>query len=240
MINIRRHIFLVAGLLLASFVNAASPDHVDFVCPESLENDAARQKSLTEFLQQMLEQNKDLTLEQLIVRRVDLLTKNKCRVTLENIKSETSGTVLKINTSRFQCLKTNEGIFFSNISAKNCKPLPLEKGWQQFTLTKDYVVDLLLEQAVRETDGSMKIWHKFYLAAPISSEGGKWSYNYLKGVSKFYCKNKQTVLIQGTYILNGDIVNERNAKAALLEEIEPGTLNEGIWRLVCGKDSSLR
>ncbi len=55
----------------------------------------------------------------------------------------------------------------------------------------------------------------------------------MRGVTKFYCGRRQIKLMQATYIMDGKTVYERLVDEAIMEEPEPGTVNEELYAFLC-------
>jgi hypothetical protein len=135
---------------------------------------------------------------------------------------------------RALCTREDGSRYFTQKLDANCRTNFLEEGWANFRFAETFIVDLLPENIVREPDGA-KLWTQFFFAQPIPSEDGTWRYDYVKSISKFYCGKRQTRLIQATYVLAGKRVYERSSAEAIVEEIEPGTVNEDLYKYVCKK-----
>lgn len=212
--------------------SAASQNYPkNFKCPESLPTDEAKQEALNDFLLWAQKQHKDWTLEQIIKLRVDLLNKYQCNQTLSNIKSSELETKIE-SPVRNLCTMPNGKKYFTNQQGKSCTPVPLEAGWINFSTSPSFIVDIMPDKMVKEDDGT-KVWTQFFLAESVESDDGKWKYDQVKNISKFFCKKKQTLLIQGTYSQRGSRVYERSSRESMIEEIEPGTINESLYEFVC-------
>jgi hypothetical protein len=133
---------------------------------------------------------------------------------------------------RFLCSDENGNKYFTQKANQNCLMNVLEDGWLNISGSPNVVADVMPSTMVREQDGT-KVWTQIFLPSAVS--GGDWSYNYMKGVSKFYCGKRQTRLIQATYVLDGKRVYERGSPESIIEEIEPGTVNDDIYSYVCKK-----
>jgi hypothetical protein len=229
--------FLLIALSLNSVPVQAQPPLSDaafsrtFRCPESFPTDKDRKDDLNRFLRWAMERYPNLTVKDVVELRTRLLEEHHCERTLANIESSV-GTA---NTSpRNLCTGDDRKKYFSDHAGRNCTPVPLNTEWVNFYSGPKVVVDIMPLKIVREADGA-KIWAQFFLAESVASDDGRWRYDYVKGVTKYYCRTKQQLLIQGTYSLNGSTVFERGSTDSIVEEIEPGTLAEGLYEYVCKK-----
>lgn len=132
----------------------------------------------------------------------------------------------------YLCLSDNGGKYISHKNTDTCVPYTVPKGWITVMATENDIVDIMPNTIVREKDG-VKIWAHFYSAQPSTMENNDIQYDGVKSISKYYCNKKQTRMIQATYTLGRTIVYERLANEAIMEEIEPGTVNEKIYEYVC-------
>lgn len=132
----------------------------------------------------------------------------------------------------YLCLSDNGEKYFSGKNTDTCGPYTVPKGWITVMATENDIVDIMPNTIIREKDG-VKIWAHFYSAQPSSMGNDDIQYDGMKSISKYYCKKKQTRMIQATYTLGRDVVYERLENEAITEEIEPGTVNEKIYEYVC-------
>lgn len=200
-----------------------------FQCPENIPTEQKQNKALNDFLNWAMQKYPNITTEQFVALRVEMLEKHKCAKTLASIKSNESQ---QKSNDRYQCLKSNGSLYFSSTGGKKCKSIPLEEDWVNFRIEPNFIIDIIPSKVVKERDG-VKIWSQYYLAQPARSTDGAWKYNYVKSVTKYFCKSKQQLLIQGTYYLNGEIQNERLSNESITEEIEPGTISELLLDYAC-------
>lgn len=203
-----------------------------FRCPEDLPTDKAREKSVQTFLTWVQQSHPNLTIRKTVELRAKLLEEHYCEKTLANMRS--SSALVENGSPRNLCTSDDGRRYFSDELAAHCVPVPLEHGWANFHSEPKVVVDVMPSKRVKERDGT-KIWAQFFLAEPVPSDDGRWSYDYVKSITKYFCGTKQQLLIQGTYSLKGSRVYERSATESLMEEIEPGTLAEGLYNYACKK-----
>ena len=133
---------------------------------------------------------------------------------------------------RFLCNLSSGEKAFQQTPGPRCLKNALEEGWVNLIFDKPILVDYHPDSVVIEND-SIKVWMKFINANPIRSADGRWKYTSFKGVHKFWCKNQQQLLVQGTYRLGDTIVHERLSSELILE-IEPGTLSYSLRSYFCG------
>jgi hypothetical protein len=75
-----------AGTRSLSKPDLVTADQTDFVCPENLPNDAARQAQLQEFIRRLIEEHPEInTVSQITTIRVRLLEAHHCTQTLKNL-----------------------------------------------------------------------------------------------------------------------------------------------------------
>ena len=208
---------------------ARSADNFTFQCPENIPTEQKRKKALNDFFEWAVQKYPNITTEQFVALRVEMLKKHKCVKTSASIKSNESQ---QASNNRYQCLKPNGSLYFSSKGGKKCQAVPLQPEWVNFRVEPSFIVDILPSKIVKERDG-VKIWTQFYLAHPAHSSDGTWSYNYVKSVTKYFCATKQQLLIQGDYYLNGEIQSEMLSNESVKEEIEPGTVSELILEYAC-------
>lgn len=225
-------IVLTLALHCAAPSAAAAKDNADFLrnfkCPEALPDDAARKKAVEDFFAWALPQRKDWTEQQLNDLRIALLRRNQCKQTLANM-----GIALELDADpRYACVAANGQRRFSSKGGEGCKGVPIASTWVSFYKSPTVLIDILPTSLVREPDG-VKAWTQFYLASPAEGDRGGWKYDDVKAVTKYFCKTRQMLLIQGTYSLNGKRVWERSVKDSFMEEIEPGTLAEKLLLHLC-------
>ena len=225
---------LAARLLAFAAIAFTSPfahsaGTFSFQCPENIQTEQKQKKALNDFLEWAMQKYPNITTEQFVALRIEMLEKHKCAKTLASIKSSDSQ---QASNSRYQCLKANGSLYFSTNGGKKCQAVPLQSEWVNFRVEQGFIVDILPSKMVKERDG-VKIWSQFYLAQPSRSSDGAWNYNYVKSVTKYFCETKQQLLIQGTYYLNGEVQNERLVNESVKEEIEPGTMSELLLEYAC-------
>jgi hypothetical protein len=201
-----------------------------FRCPEDLPTDQARQDAIYNFLAWVQQRYPGLTIAKIAEIRTRFLEEHHCEKTLANIRS--SAVISDKKSPRNLCTADDGKRYFSNEPAQNCIPVPLEHGWKSFRSGPAFVMDILPSKVVRERDGT-KVWAQFFLAEAVPSDDGKWSYDHVKSVTKFFCGTKQQLLIQGTYSLNGRRIYERSSTESVMEEIEPDTLAEDLYHYAC-------
>jgi hypothetical protein len=202
-----------------------------FQCPESLPSDAAREEAVKSYVDWVTKNHPDWTISQIAASRVALLEAHHCERTLAYMRAEARKSNSPASV-RQACIRPNGTRYFTAAGGGNCAPVPIESGWVNFQLSQDYIVDVLPDRIVREADG-VKLWTQFFLAAPSDSSDARWRYDHLKSVTKYFCKTKQMLLIQGTYSLRGTVTYERLSNEAVTEEIEPGTVSEELYDYVC-------
>jgi len=132
----------------------------------------------------------------------------------------------------YLCLDADNKKYISYEYTDTCVDYTVPDGWITVMATENNIVDIMPNTIVREKDG-VKIWAHFYSAQLNSMGKNDIQYDGMKSISKFYCKKKQTKMIQATYTLGRDVVYERLEDEAIMEEIEPGTVNEKIYEYVC-------
>ncbi|NOU01916.1 MAG: hypothetical protein HOO95_10145 [Gallionella sp.] len=225
---------LVITLLAFTTITLAAPfahgaGMFSFQCPENIPTEQKQKKALSDFINWAMQKYPNITTEQFVALRLEMLEKNKCAKTLASIKSNESP---EASNNRYQCLKGNGSLYFSSVGGEECQSVPLEADWVNFRVEPDLIVDIIPSKVVKEIDGT-KIWSQYYLAQVASSSDGAWKYNYVKSVTKYFCKTKQQLLIQGVYYLNGEIQHERLSNESIIEEIEPGTISELILDYAC-------
>jgi hypothetical protein len=227
---------LIASLLWTVAAHAQAPlsdaeFSRTFRCPETLPTDDDRKETLQAFLTWAAKRHPDLTVQKVVELRMKMIEEHRCKDTLSNIQSSaTAGR----KPRRSLCTRNDGSRYFSDQAASNCSAIPLDSGWVNFQNEPRVLVDIMPSTRVKKHDGT-KIWTRFFLAEPVASSDGRWRYDALKSVTKYYCGTKQQRLIQGTYMLNGRPVYERSSAESLLEEIEPGTLAEGLYEYACRK-----
>jgi hypothetical protein len=202
-----------------------------FRCPETLPSDEARTNALRNFLAWAAQNDPDVTVEKVAQLRTRLLAEHHCNETMANIRSAAPR---EGNASRNLCVGDDAARYFSNQLASNCTSVPSEQGWVNLHTDRNMIVDVLPSRIVRDREGT-KLWAQFFLAEPASSKDGQWSYDHVKSITRFRCKSKQQVLIQGTYSLDGQPMYERASTESIAEEIEPGTLAEKLYDYACRK-----
>jgi hypothetical protein len=201
-----------------------------FRCPESLPTDQARMDEALRFLFWAKQRHPDLTVSKIAELRVKFLEEHHCDKALKNLSAPSA--LEKNNSTRNLCIANDGSRYFSAEPASHCTPVPLDRGWVNFHSEANILMDIMPAKIVKERDGT-KIWAQFFIAQPVPSDDGKWSYDYVKSITKFFCGKKQQLLIQGTYSLNGRRVYERSSAESIVEEIEPGTLAEDVYRYAC-------
>lgn len=202
-----------------------------FRCPESLSSDDARKNAINDFLTWAGQRYPNLTIEKVVKLRTRLLDEHHCEKTIANIESSSAQAN---GPPRNLCIGDDKRRYFSDQTGSNCTSVPLNRGWVNFHSEPKVIVDIMPSKIVRERDGT-KIWAQFFLAEPVDSNDGRWRYDYVKSVTKYYCGTKQQLLIQGIYSLNGKPTYERTSTESIVEEIEPGTLAEDIYEYACKK-----
>ncbi len=132
----------------------------------------------------------------------------------------------------YLCVNGNEDKYISRRKTANCVPYTVPKGWITIMATENDIVDIMPNTIVREKDGA-KIWAHFYSTYISYLGNSNLQYDGVKSISKYYCNSKRTKLIQATYTLGLDVVYERLENESIMEEIEPGTVNEKLYEYVC-------
>ena len=130
------------------------------------------------------------------------------------------------------CESTDGMKYFSTKIDKKCLVNVREDGWTTLIFYPNIIVDYSPASRVQEADG-VKVWLQFFLSSPSSGKEGVWNYNSMRGVTKFYCGRRQIKLMQATYIMDGKTVYERLVDEAIMEELEPGTVNEELYAFLC-------
>lgn len=199
-----------------------------FQCPENLPSEEARHAANLEFINWALKNYKNLSPDKFVDLRMDSLEKNNCMQTLANIRAQPRSA-----HSRFSCVDKDNSHYYSKEPKANCVFHTLEAQWENLLVSHTVIVDYIPSKIVKDKDGSKKIWLKFYFANIRQAVEGSWSYDQVKSLNRYYCNQRQTVLIQGTYTLNGKVVHERRADVSILEEIEPNTINDTILDTIC-------
>jgi hypothetical protein len=226
-------LLVIPLLTFAAIMLAAPLAHgagiFSFQCPENIPTEEKQKKALSDFLGWAMQKYPNITTEQFVDLRIEMLEKHKCTKTLASIKSNESQ---QTSNNRYQCLKSNGSLYFSSTGGRKCQPVPLEADWVNFRIEPNLIIDIIPSKVVKERDGA-KIWSQFYLAQPASSSDDAWKYNYVKSITKYFCETKQQLLIQGTYYLNGEIQHERLSNESVTEEIEPGTISELLLDYAC-------
>lgn len=226
----KKTFFITISCVLLVTVEIVQSAEFQFICPEKEKSDKARKQSFNKLWDYFAEKNPDAKLIDFINYRYKLLVKHKCDVTLDNIESNSNSSNENVK-NRYICANADTNRFFSNTDAGECLNISLSEGWINFMSTDSDIVDIFPGKIVVEKNG-VKIWSMFYSIYNSEGVNGK-MYNRMKGISKYYCKKHQTKLIQATYLLDEDVVYERLAPEAIIEEIEPGTVNEAILNYVC-------
>jgi hypothetical protein len=132
----------------------------------------------------------------------------------------------------YLCMNEDGTKFISRSINENCILYTTPKGWITFRMSENFLVDILPSKIVKEKDG-FKLWTHYYFTEPAIFDNRDIRYDGVKSISKYYCKKKQTRMIQATYTLGSQVVYERLEPEAILEEIEPGTMNEEISSHLC-------
>jgi hypothetical protein len=203
-----------------------------FRCPESYQTEAEQKAAVITFINwYAAKHGGNVTIESLTAYRMRLLEEHHCDKTLKNIRSSSSA-ISESRSPRNLCTGDDGRRYFSKEFSENCVPLPLAQGWKNFGSWPEVVLDILPSKAVKERDGT-KIWAQFFLAEAVPSEDGRWSYDHVKSITKFFCGTKQQLLIQATYSLNGRLIYERSSTESVMEEIEPDTLAEKLYEYAC-------
>jgi len=135
-------------------------------------------------------------------------------------------------SNRYYCIQENRQGYFSSEQSSGCKKVQLEEGWVNFMLIRPVIVDIKPESGISELDGK-SIWVRFYLAEPVISADGRWEYDFIESLHKFYCGKGETRLIRGTYKLGGKTVYNRPEAEAITETVDSGTVNEDLYNFVC-------
>lgn len=138
----------------------------------------------------------------------------------------------EVSRLRFLCNDGGKPYFAKTPNNKNCQSQFLEETWDNFAITRHFIADYMPTKIVRENDG-IKVWTQFFFAEPVSSDDAKWHYDYVKGVTKYYCGIRQMMLIQATYFYKSERIYERLSNEAVMEEIEPDTLSETLYTKLC-------
>ncbi|WP_324080214.1 hypothetical protein [Geomonas sp.] len=138
------------------------------------------------------------------------------------------------DSKRYVCTGTKGERRFTETSISGCQEIPLEQGWRNFLVAPSAIVDIK-PGVLSEGDG-VTLWMRFYLAEEADDAKGRWAYDYLESLHKFYCGKRETVLIKGTYKLKGETVFVRSAGDSIIEKVDAGTVNEAIYLAVCEDD----
>jgi hypothetical protein len=140
---------------------------------------------------------------------------------------------LPAETDRFLCTLSNgQRVFRQPTPELRCLKRVLDNGWVNLVFDEAVLIDYHPDTVVIENDG-IKVWLQFFNAKPVQSANSRWAYDYFKGTYKFFCKSRQQLLIQGSYQLNNRTVYERLSNESVLEEIEPGTVSDGLRGFFC-------
>jgi hypothetical protein len=138
-------------------------------------------------------------------------------------------------STRWVCADKKGDRRFTESYANGCKEIKLEQGWKNFMVAPSAIVDIKPGDVLSERDG-ITVWMRFYLAEEADDAKGRWAYDYLESLHKFYCGKRETILIKGTYKLQGETVYVRSAGDSITEKVDPGTVNEAVYRALCEDD----
>ncbi|HJV67437.1 MAG TPA: hypothetical protein VJ550_17000 [Geomonas sp.] len=136
---------------------------------------------------------------------------------------------------RYVCTDKKGDRRFTEQYAGGCQEIPLEPGWKNFGVTPSVIVDIKPGDVISERDG-ITVWMRFFLAEDADDVKGKWVYDYVESLNKFYCGKRETTLIEGTYKFQGETVYVRSPKESITETVDPGTVNDSIYRALCEDD----
>jgi len=204
-----------------------------FRCPESLADDAARDREIAGYVDWAAKQHPNWTSKEVIANRYRLLTLHHCTATLNTISRNAS---LAGGKDRFACPAGDIRMFFPS-GGPGCKPLPLEKGWENFMADPSMIVDVNPNSIVRDKN-TVKLWVRFYMnvaTAYVSADGIDYgTYDSTKGVWKFFCGNRQQTIVQADYLLGDRPIYHRPSNEAIVEEIKPGTISDFLYQKYCG------
>jgi hypothetical protein len=156
--HIRKIMRLVPILLAVGFVRpsvSAVDQPANFRCPEDLPNQAAREAATEDFVHWFAERHGGVTSIRAVTdARMKLLQANHCTKTLAYIDATEKTDQV---ASRYACVDQHKKRYFSVKPGDMCKALPLERDWQNFTITPDVVVDILPSKMVVDQDGAKKL-----------------------------------------------------------------------------------
>jgi hypothetical protein len=107
-------------------------------------------------------------------------------------------------------------------------------GWELAYLTREVLAYLNHESLITK-DSTVKFWVEFKFAKPFMFDGKKPS-DSSRVLYKFDCRNRQQVLLQASYRNDGKIIGQI-FDSALVEEIEPETVSDALFKIVCEKVS---
>jgi hypothetical protein len=138
--------------------------------------------------------------------------------------------------ARFACRSPTGERYFSLTMVGKCNRVIMESGWVNFALMRNVIVDLHPGSIVREGD-TAKLWVEFHLADPVRDDLNR-QYDSLRASYRLNCKTREQLLIQGTYRLGAKVIWQRLSDKAVLEEIEPGTINDALLAAVCEQAGS--
>ena len=217
--------FLFAALVSINQLSLSA--EFQFKCPESL-TVQERKKNAEEFWDYCRKEHPDWTIRDVIDYRMKLLEEHGCSRTLENIRTSAEAD----KSSRYLCVEENGQRYFSSQRSDKCKEIKLEQGWENFSLIPSAIVDIKAGSLISEPDGKT-IWVRFYLAGVYAGVDGRWNYDYVESMNKFYCGKQETRLINGTYKLGGKTVHIRPESESVAESVDPGTLNEAFYNFLC-------
>ncbi len=138
-------------------------------------------------------------------------------------------------SKRYVCANKNGERHFTETYGKGCNEIQLEHGWKNFDVLPSAIIDIKPGNIISEPDGKT-IWMRFYLAEIADDVNGKWQYDHVESLHKFYCGKRETRLIKGTYKLRGKTVYVRSSRESVMESVDPRTVNDAIYRSLCEDD----
>lgn len=133
---------------------------------------------------------------------------------------------------RYRCTDSNGERRFTQTHEKGCEEIRLGRGWKNFGVLPSAIVDIRPADIISVGD-ARSIWVRFYLAQVAQDVHGKWRYDYVESQHRFFCGKRETRLVRGTYKLHNRTVYLKRPQEAVNESVDPGTVNEALYRFVC-------
>ena len=221
---------LLVGIILTSRVLWSA--EFEFKCPEDL-TAKERHEHVKAFMDHCVKEHPDWKIRDVAHYRMKLLAEHNCTQTLENIRRHNQEEDNRPGKAkRYHCTKINGQRYFSSEQSGACEENKLEQGWLNFAFIPSAIVDIKSKSGISEPDGK-SIWLRFYLAEPIVDVAGRWKYDFVESLNKFYCGKRETRLVKGTYRLGGKTVYSRPEAEGINETVDPGTLNEKLYNVLC-------